>query len=103
MGRLEKTNMKIVHWGYAKRFYRLHRFAEAPLRVWKTKVQEASWENFSDIRQTFSNADWIGGRIVFNIAGNHYRLIAIANFKEQRLYICQVMTHEEYSQKNWKK
>lgn len=95
--------MQIIHWGKAKRFYRLHRFAEKPLRSWKKKVQAATWENFSDIRETFSSADWVDGQIVFNIAGNHYRLVAVARFENRKLYIRQVMTHEEYSKENWKK
>lgn len=95
--------MKIVHWGKAKRFYRQYKFAEKLLRDWKKKVQSIDWNNFADVRQTFSNADWVCQKIVFNISGNHYRLVAIAKFTIHKLYICRVMTHEEYSKENWKK
>lgn len=95
--------MKVIHWGKAKRFYQQYRFAEAPLKRWKLAVQSKNWNSFSEVRQSFSSADWIDGTIVFNISGNHYRLLAKARFQDQKIYISQVMTHEEYSKKNWKK
>jgi mRNA interferase HigB len=95
--------MRIVYWGRAKRFFQVHKQAEAPLRQWREKVQESKWKNFPDVRKTFSSADWVDGKIVFDIKGNDYRLIAITQFEKGRLYIRQVLTHEEYDRGDWKK
>lgn len=92
--------MKVVHWGKAKQFYRRHPAAEIPLKDWKKTAQKSEWRNFHDIRAFFPSADWVHGNVIFNIKGNHYRLIAIARFHNGRLYIRQVLTHEEYN--HWK-
>ena len=48
------------------------------------------------------------GRIVgrsenmFNISGNKYRLIARVNYRTQKVFILQIMTHHEYSKGDWK-
>jgi mRNA interferase HigB len=34
---------------------------------------------------------------VFDIAGNHYRLIAMIHFKNRTLYIRRILTHDEYT------
>ena len=36
------------------------------------------------------------GRLIFDIGGNKYRLIASVDFKEQLLVIERVLTHEDY-------
>lgn len=95
--------MRVVHWGRARQFFRLHKNAEVPLKQWKTAVLKAKWKNFPDVRAEFSSADWVDGKIVFDIKGNHYRLIAITQFANGRLYICDVLTHEDYDRGDWKK
>jgi mRNA interferase HigB len=50
------------------------------------------------VKRTFPSTD-LGkrsGRLVFDIGGNKYRLIASVDFKEQILVIEQVLTHEDY-------
>lgn len=95
--------MQVVHWGRARKFFRKHKPAEEPLKQWRTAVQFSEWKNFPDVRRTFSTADWVDGKIVFDIKGNDYRLIAIAQFEDGKLYIRHVLTHEEYDKGDWKK
>ena len=40
--------------------------------------------------------------IVFNIAGNHYRLVTAIHFNTQLVYVLQFMTHAAYSRETWK-
>jgi mRNA interferase HigB len=45
---------------------------------WLTKVKLADWELPGDIKYTFPSADLLGkgsSRVIFDIAGNRYRLI----------------------------
>jgi len=58
--------MQVIHWGRARKFIRKYPQAERPLKQWRKVVQEACWSNFSDVRTTFSSADWVDGKIVFN-------------------------------------
>lgn len=94
--------MQVVHWGRARRFFRDHKSAEAPLKQWRAAVQAAKGKTFPDVRRTFTTADWVDGKIVFDIKGNDYRLIAIAQFENGTLYIRQVLTHEEYDRGEWR-
>ena len=94
--------MKVVHWGRARKFFRKHKEAEEPLRQWRSAVQASDWKKFSDVRRTFISADWVNGKIVFDIKGNDYRLIAIAQFENGKLYVRHVLTDEEYETGDWK-
>lgn len=95
--------MKINHWGRARRFIKDQPEAEIPLRAWKRTVIEARWDNFSQVRSTFNSADWYKGAIIFDIAGNNIRLVAVCRFELSRLYIDKVMTHVEYDKGAWRK
>jgi mRNA interferase HigB len=94
--------MQVVHWGRARSFFRLHKQAEKPLKDWRVAVQTAKWRSFADVRKTFNSADWVDDKIVFDIKGNDYRLIAVAQFENDRLYIRNVLTHSEYDKGDWK-
>jgi mRNA interferase HigB len=66
--------------------------------MWETKVKKADWKTAHDLKKDFVDADPIGdNRIVFNIKGNHYRMVAIVIFRNHRLYVRWVGTHREYT------
>lgn len=94
--------MKVVYWGKAKRFFEKYKEAKAPLKAWKKAVVEANWSDFTTIKQTFNSADWYEGLIIFDIKGNDYRLITVCTFQNGRVYIKEVLTHEEYDSGQWK-
>jgi mRNA interferase HigB len=67
-----------------------------------TKIKGANWIAPEDILQDFSSADLLGrgsSRVVFNLAGNKYRLICKYVFGESqvRLYVLWVGTHANYT------
>ena len=71
--------------------------AKEALDVWYLKVVAASWANPSDVRRTMGYTDQIGDeRFIFNIKGNHYRLLAAVNFARRTIYIKGIFTHAEY-------
>jgi mRNA interferase HigB len=64
---------------------------------WIEVVSEADWSNVQDVRQTFNHVDYVGNdRFVFNLRGNHYRIVAMIFFKVRTLFIRFVGTHQEY-------
>jgi mRNA interferase HigB len=90
------------------------RDAERPLRSWSAVVRGASWTNPAAVKSTFGkNVDFVqsnnGSNLaVFNIHGNHYRLIAAvhylpSHFRKGRVYVLRVLTHEEYDTNRWKR
>lgn len=80
-----------------RKFWEKYNEAELPLRIWESKVKKADWKNTHDIKRDFGDADAVGdNRIVFNIKGNHIRMVAIVIFRNHRLYIRWIGTHKEY-------
>ena len=67
------------------------------LDEWFFKCKAADWKSLADIRRSFNNVDFVGNdRYVFNIKGNHYRLVAMIFFSRRTVYIRFVGTHREY-------
>ena len=78
-----------------------HGDLEGPLDAWFRIVKKASWHNLSDVRKTLASADLVGKWTVFNIKGNHYRLITEINYGFGRIYVRHVLTHAEYDRGDW--
>ena len=89
--------MRIVAKKTIVAFYTWHADAKVALEDWYEKVESAEWENFAQLRMSFASADQVGNkRIVFNIRGNEYRLVAIVLFKVKMVYVRFIGTHQEY-------
>src|SRR5437867_7042115 len=74
-----------------------HHDAEQPLKAWFREASKADWSSSADVKAAFRNASIVGGsRIVFNIAGNKYRLVVRANYPYRILYVRFVGTHQQY-------
>jgi mRNA interferase HigB len=57
----------------------------------------ADWRTPNDVKQTYINASILkNSRVVFNIKGNSYRLVAKFNFEKQWIFIRFIGTHDEY-------
>ena len=70
---------------------------KGPLESWHALVTQANWKTPSDIKAQFRNASLIkGNRVVFNIAGNKYRLIVKINYDHGVVYVRFVGTHVQY-------
>ncbi len=68
-----------------------------PLKVWHAIVSKASWANFAELKATFGTADMIGdSRVIFNICGNKYRLVARISFAYGRVMVKFIGTHKDY-------
>lgn len=49
------------------------------------------------MKQMFGSADILrNGRVVFDIGGNKYRLVAAVHYRGQRIYVRFIGTHKEY-------
>ncbi len=67
------------------------------MRAWVSVVKAADWSKPTDIKEMFRSADILANdRVVFNIGGNKYRLVAAVHYRGKRVYIRFVGTHAEY-------
>jgi mRNA interferase HigB len=69
------------------------------LRAWHSVVRVASWSAPQDIKEAFgTTVDFLAdNRVVFDIGGNKYRLVAHIAYSHQRVLVKFVGTHREYS------
>lgn len=84
-------------------FYDSELKAKEPLLKWYHKTVLSDWSDFHSIKQTFNSVDSVGNdRFVFNISGNHYRIVAMIHFNKRTIYIRFAGTHKQYDQINCK-
>lgn len=79
-------------------FSKKHPPSVEALNRWYVIIKTADWANFSDLKQEFSNVDYVGNdRYVFNIKGNEFRLVLMIHFSIRTVYIKFIGTHQEYN------
>ena len=58
---------------------------------------QADWRSPAEIKREFGSASILrDGRVVFNIAGNKYRIVVWINFSYRVVYIRFIGTHAQY-------
>jgi mRNA interferase HigB len=74
-----------------------HADARGPLEAWHAEASRASWTSPAEVKAQYRNASILkGGRIVFNIGGNKYRLVVKIRYVSHTIYILFVGTHKQY-------
>jgi mRNA interferase HigB len=79
-----------------------HSAWKGSLNSWEKIVAGAAWKHFADVRLTLKSADLVGVCVVFNIARNAARLIAIVSYEFQTVTVSEVLSHAEYAKERWK-
>ena len=75
--------------------------SEQSLKAWYDEASKASWQTPNEIKSKYKNASILkGGRVVFNIHGNAYRIVVKINYAFGVIYIRFVGTHEQYDKIN---
>jgi mRNA interferase HigB len=90
--------MQIVAKRTLVEFWRRHPQAQTPLSTWHHGVEGTVWRGPSDIKAQFgSSVDFIGdNRVIFDIAGNKFRLVVHVSYRFKSVLIKFVGTHAEY-------
>lgn len=74
-----------------------HRDVEEPLRAWYDEATKADWKQPADSKAQFRNASVLKNRrVVFNIKGNGYWLVAAILYKLHIVYVKFIGTHKQY-------
>lgn len=89
--------MRIISRKLLRVFWETHPDAALPLQTWYRDVSEAEWNSPADIKTIYKNASIIANnRVVFNIKGNHYRLVVLVAYRHGMVYVRFVGTHAQY-------
>ena len=93
--------MRIIAVSTLRNFWQKRSDSEGPLKAWYQEVKSADWSDPHQVKAMYRNASIIGdNRVVFNIAGNRYRLVVKFNYPFRIGYIRFVGTHAEYDRIN---
>lgn len=85
-----------------REFVELHPDSKSSLQSWYRMAKKAHWRNLAAVRLVYPHADLVGIYTIFNIRGNHYRLITEINYQYQQILIREILTHDEYDKDKWK-
>ena len=89
--------MRIIAKRTLRTFWKRHPKAKGPLEAWHQEVARAGWATPSAVKAQFRSASMLqNNRVVFNIAGNQYRLIVKINYPYRIVYIRFIGTHADY-------
>lgn len=97
MGTCYDPCMRIIARKTLRAFWEDHADAEQPLKAWYAEAKKASWRTPHAVKEMYRNASMIGdNKVVFNIAGNKYRVAVKFNYELGIGFILFVGTHKEY-------
>jgi len=70
---------------------------KAALEAWFNEASKAIWKNTADVKRRYVTASIVNAeRVVFNIKGNDYRLVAAIDFEKAIIWIKWIGTHKAY-------
>ena len=89
--------MRIIAKSTLREFWEQYPDAEEALKSWYEDVERAGWKTPANIRVANPSASFLANnRVIFNIRGNHYRLVVQIHYNTQIVYVRFVGTHSEY-------
>jgi mRNA interferase HigB len=78
---------------------RLQKAVKEQLDSWFAVVSRADWKNSAELKQQFGTASIVSAeRVVFNIKGNEFRLVAAVDYDHAVVLLVWLGTHKEYDQ-----
>jgi mRNA interferase HigB len=93
--------LRIIAKKILREFWVKHPDCEEQLKAWYQETENSDWISPNDVKKDYPSASILGNnRIVFNIKGNHYRIIIKINYDYQMIWIRFIGTHAEYDKIN---
>ena len=73
--------------------------AREPALAWYRQIRGADWASPAAVKRDVRSASILkNGRVVFNIAGNKYRIVVWINFPYRVVYIRFIGNHRQYDE-----
>lgn len=74
-----------------------HADARVALNTWFSACKKADWKSYNELQKDYPEAFPVGdNRVVFDVKGNKYRLIARVLFVFKQVQIKWIGTHADY-------
>jgi len=91
--------MRLIAKSTLRKFWEKPEFSDSkgPLESWHEEVVGASWRTPQDVKNHFRSASIVANnRVVFNIAGNKYRLVVEMQYRVGIAWVKFIGTHTQY-------
>ena len=89
--------MRVISRKALREFWSKYPDSQKALQAWYLDTKRANWQTPSDIKNVYRNASFVSdNRVVFNIKGNHYRIVVRIDYDHHVVYIRFVGTHSMY-------
>lgn len=89
--------MKVVGVDIALALGQTHADAKADIAAWLAEARTADWKTPHDVQARYPKASILkGGRVVFNIRGNRYRLLVQIDYVRGIILVLRAGTHADY-------
>ncbi len=89
--------MRVITKRRLREYWEAHPDTEQALKAWFEDAEAAAWKTPNDIKDAYRNASVVGSeRVVFNIRGNHYRLVVAVDYEDAVVLVKWIGTHREY-------
>lgn len=89
--------MKVLGKDKLTAFMHKNAISRKPLTLWLADAERSVWQTPQDIKNAYRSADFLSdNRVIFNINGNHNRLIVKVHYFNGIVKIDWVGTHAEY-------
>ncbi len=83
-------------------FIKKHPDSRSSLESWYYEAKHDNWKTTIDIKQKYPTASFLKeNRVIFNISGKKYRLVAKVAYNTHRVFIKWIGTHSEYNKKKF--
>ena len=94
--------MKILGRDKLTKFYTKHANSKSALESWFSEAEAAAWKTPQDIKDRYGSADFLAdNRVIFNIKGNHYRLVVKVRYQNDIAVVEWVGTHAQYDKQSF--
>lgn len=99
--------VRIIKQSHLRRLAGRQPRSQSAVESWLTVAKQGRWGSLAEVRRTFPHADAVrvasGNTVtIFNLAGNHFRLITAIHYRTRIIFILRLLTHAEYSNNTWK-
>ena len=94
--------MKVLGRDKLTDFMRRHGSSKKALEAWYAEAERSSWQVPQDIKNQYCSTDFLAdNRVIFNIKGNHFRLVVKVRYQGGIVVVEWVGTHAEYSKQKF--
>lgn len=89
--------MRVIAKKCLRDFWGIYPDCEQQLKSWYREAEKSKWTTPKAIKNQYPSASILeNNRVVFNIKGNHYRLIVRINYDYGMVWIRFIGSHKQY-------